>query len=53
MGTLANLEDPDEMPHDAAFHQALHCLLRQNKSSVKEIQYFIGTYNLWSLNIYN
>ena len=28
MGTLANSEDPDEMLHDAAFHQGLHCLLR-------------------------
>ena len=24
--TLANTEDPDEMPHNAAFHQGLHCL---------------------------
>ena len=23
---LANSADPDEMPHDAAFHQGLHCL---------------------------
>ena len=30
MGTLANSEDSDEMPHNAAFHQGLHCLLRQN-----------------------
>ena len=29
MGTLANSEDPDEMLHNAAFHQGLHCLLRQ------------------------
>ena len=28
MGTLANSEDPDEMQHEAAFHQGLHCLLR-------------------------
>ena len=27
MGTLATIEDPDEMPHNAAFHQGLHCLL--------------------------
>ena len=26
MGTLANSEDPDEMPHNAAFHQSLHCM---------------------------
>ena len=25
-GTLANSEDPDEMQHNAAFHQDLHCL---------------------------
>ena len=30
MGTLTNSDDPDEMPHYAAFHQGLHCLLRQN-----------------------
>ena len=30
-GTLANSEDPDEMQHNAAFHQGLHCLLRQNR----------------------
>ena len=23
---LANSADPDEMPHNAAFHQGLHCL---------------------------
>ena len=30
MGNLANSEDPDEMPHNAAFHRGLHCLPRQN-----------------------
>ena len=25
MSTLANIEDPNEMPHDAAFYQGLHC----------------------------
>ena len=25
MGTLTNRVDPDEMPHNAAFHQGLHC----------------------------
>ena len=28
MGTLANSEEPDEMQHNAAFHQDLDCLLR-------------------------
>ena len=32
--TLANSADPDEMQHDAAFHQGLHCLLRLNTSVV-------------------
>ena len=27
MDTLENSEDPDEMPHNAAFHQGLHFLL--------------------------
>ena len=40
MGTLANSEDPDEMPHNVAFHQGLHCLLSQNRYSGKEMQYF-------------
>ena len=41
MGALANSEDPDEMPHNVAFHQSLHRLLRQNRSPEKKIQYFI------------
>ena len=27
MDTFKNSEDPDEMPHYAAFHQGLYCLL--------------------------
>ena len=27
-GTFANSEDPDEMPHNAAFHQGIHSLFR-------------------------
>ena len=41
MGTLTNSEDPDEMQHNAAFHQGLHYLLRQ-KSMRKKIQFFFG-----------
>ena len=50
---LTNNEDPDEMPHDAAFHQNQHCLLRLNQSSEKEIQFYLDIINLWLLNIYN
>ena len=38
---MPNSADPDEMPHHAAFYQGLHCLLRQNGSSEKEIQYYL------------
>ena len=41
MRTLVNSADPDEMPHNAAFHQDFHCLLRQKRSSEKEIHYFL------------
>ena len=39
MGILANSEDPDEMQHDAAFHQGLRCLLRLKQPSGTEIQH--------------
>ena len=51
MRTLANSEDPDEMPHDVAFHQDLHCLLKQKQSSEKK--YNTRDYNLGFLNIFN
>ena len=35
MGTFISSENPDEMSHNAAFYQGLHCLLRQNRSSKK------------------
>ena len=41
MHIFASSEDPDEMPHNAAFHQGLHCLLKQKQSSEKEIQYHL------------
>ena len=41
MGTLVNSEDPDEMPHNAAFHLAPYCLLRRKLLSEKD-----GNYNL-------
>ena len=42
VNTLAISEDLDEMPHNVAFHQGMHCLLRQNRPLKKEIQYFFG-----------
>ena len=36
---MANSGDPDKMPHNAAFHQGVHYLLRQNRTSEKQIQY--------------
>ena len=36
---LANNEDPDEMQHNAAFHQGPHCLLRLKKLSGTEINH--------------
>ena len=38
MSNLANSENPDEMPHKMAFHQDLHCLLKQKK--IKNIHVF-------------
>ena len=31
MGTWANIECPDEMPHTATFHQGMRCLLIQDR----------------------
>ena len=36
--TPKNSKDPVEMLHNAAFHQDLHCLLRQTRSSENEIK---------------
>ena len=36
-GNLANSEDPDEMQHNAAFHQGLHCFLRSKQPTGTEI----------------
>ena len=36
MGTFANSEDPDEMLHNAAFHQSLHRLFRLKQPSGTE-----------------
>ena len=46
-----NSENHDEMPHDAAFNQGLHCLLRQIQSSEK--YNLLENFNLRILDIYN
>ena len=45
MDALTNSEDPDEMQHNAAFHQGLHCLIRSKQPSGKEIHNNLGTYS--------
>ena len=50
MGTLANSEDPDEMQHDAAFHQGLHCLLRSKQHSETEMYHDLENSTWNSLN---
>ena len=46
LATLCRLETSTEMLHNAAFHQGLHCLQRQNRSSEKEIHYIFLNYKL-------
>ena len=37
MSAFAISEDPDEMQHNAAFHQSLHCSLRLKQPSGTEL----------------
>ena len=53
-GTLANSEHPDKMPHNVAFYQGLHFLLKDKIDLVrKKYNIYFGNYNLWPLKIYN
>ena len=53
MNTFANNEDPDEMQHNAAFHQGLHCLKNIKKGlQTKEYNIF-ENFNLTPLDLYN
>ena len=49
---FANSEDPDEMQHNVAFHQCLHCLLRYKGPSDKNTIFF-KYFNLTPLDMYN
>ena len=40
---MTNSANPDEMQHNAAFHQGLHCLLRQNQLLGTEIHHNLET----------
>ena len=53
MGTFINREDPDEMPHNAAFHQGLHCMFRLKRSSDKKNKIFLENYKRTPLDMYN
>ena len=50
MRTLANSEDPDEIPHYVTFHQDLHCLLRRKQSLEREIQFYLEALTCVPLN---
>ena len=39
--TTADSEDSDAMPQNTTFHQGLHCLLRQKRSSEKTLLYYL------------
>ena len=39
--TTADREDPDLMLQSVAFHQGLHCLLRQNDLQRKKNQFYL------------
>ena len=53
MGTLANIEDPYELQHNAAFHQGLHCLLRLKRPSGTELRHSLKKFYLRPLNVQN
>ena len=43
MAILANSADPDEMQHNAAFHQSLYCLVRLKQHAETEIHHNLET----------
>ena len=50
MSTLENSEGPDEMQHNAAFHQGIHCFLNLKQPSgkkyiiIKTVSYLLYQY---------
>ena len=53
MGELANSEDPDEMQHNAAIHQGLHCLVRLKQASATIIHRNLETFTCDPLKVHN
>ena len=49
MGTLTNNEGSDEMQHNDAFHQGLHCLIWLRQPSGTEIHYNLETSTCYPL----
>ena len=41
MSTLANSEDPDEMQHNAAFHEDLHFVKVKKNLQTKEYNFYL------------
>ena len=52
MDTFINSEDPDEMPHYAAFHQGLYCLLGKKDLQTKKTNTTFKNYNLTPQGMY-
>ena len=48
MDSLANSDDTDQMRNTVTFHHDLQCLLRQNRSLEKELQYCVNRRTLGS-----
>ena len=53
MDTFINSEDPDEMPHYAAFHQGLYCLLGKKDLQTKKTNTTFKNYNLTPQGMYS
>ena len=52
MSTFTNIEDPDEMQHNAAFHQ-VYTVCKDKKYIQTNITIFLENYSLTSLDMYN
>ena len=53
MSTFAYSEDPDEMQHNAAFHQGVHCFKIKKKLLREKNTIVLENYSLAPLQMYN